>query len=763
MKRFPRSIVIIIFLLFLVSAYTAAQTATIDLTSEKQYIRGFGGANIPGWIDDLTPDQVDKAFGNDPGQIGFSILRVRIPFDALNFDQEVPAAVRAKSHGAIVIASPWTPPPEMKTNNNIIGGRLEVSSYGDYADHLNSFADYVSSNGASLYAISLQNEPDVQVTYESCDWTPEEMINFLINHGPEFGSVKLIVAESYNFDKSMTDPILNNAEAESQVDIIGGHIYGGGLSDYLLARSKGKEVWMTEHGENTTTWSAALETGKEIHDCMVANFNAYIWWYIRRSYGPIIESGNISKRGYVMSHYAKFVRPGFTRVDATTSPAANIHVTAFKNGTDAVIVVINRNSSSGNLEFILQNGTVTSFTKYTTSGSKSMNNDGTISVSGGTFSTTLDAQSITTFTTFTGNAGDASNSPPVANTGPDLEVTDSDNNGSEPITLDGSASSDSDGVITNYTWAESGYQMNTGETPLVNMSIGKHTIILTVTDDDGATDMDTVIITVNLPGGVEDPDVWLEAECGTVGSNWNIRSDANASNGEYVMIKSGNNSINSPSGSSDDHIIYTFNISETGSYILWGRTYVPNADDDSFWVLMDSGNWIKWNSIRGGPSWQWDEVHDSDNGGQVVNYNLEAGDHTLTIAYREDGAGLDKLYLTYKGITPASEGFAASNCNGGQNGDISIPDKFFVTALSGNYPNPVINHTTIEFTLEKDEYVNLVVMDITGRTILTLVNGMKQAGKHEAVLDGVKLENGVYFYRLSAGEYSKTMQMIICR
>jgi len=718
---------------------------------------------MPDWIDDLTPDQVDKAFGNQPGQIGFSILRVKVPNNTSLFSLQVPAAVRAKSHGAIVIASPWSPPPAMKTNNSIVGGRLEVSSYGAFADYLNSFADYMSSNGASLYAISLQNEPDVEVSYESCDWTPAEMINFLINYGQEFDSVKLIVAESFNFNRSQTDPILNNAEAEVHVDIIGGHIYGGGLYDYPLARSKVKEVWMTEHLDTDFSWSAVLETGKEIHDCMVANFNAYLWWYIRRFYGPIDESGNISKRGYVMSQYAKFVRPGFTRVNATTSSTPNIYVTAYKNDTNVVIVAVNRNSSSSILEFSLQNDTVNSFTKYTTSASKNMNNDGMITVSEGSFSTTLDAQSITTFTTFTGNAGDIANSPPVADAGEDLEIADSDTTGSETATLDGSASSDPDGVINNYTWAEEGYQIAIGETPQLNLPVGIHTIILTVTDDDGATDADTVIITINLPGGAVGNEVWLEAECGTVGSNWNIRSDANASNGEYVMIKSGNNSIDNPSASSDDHITYTFNIEVAGIYKLWGRTSVPTADDDSFWVLMDSGNWIKWNNITGGSSWQWDDVHDADFGNQVVIFDLSEGNHSLTIAYREDGAALDKLYLTNLGVTPSDHGVTADNCNGTQTGDVSIADKVFMTRLSGNYPNPVVKRTTIEFTLEKDEYVNLEVMDITGKKILTLANGMRQAGKHEAVLDGSKLGNGIYFYSLSAGEYNKTLTMIICR
>ncbi len=740
-----------------------AQTVTIDLASEKQQIRGYGGMNMPDWIDDLTPDQVDKAFGNQPGQIGFSILRVKVPNNPTSFNLHVPAAVRAKSHGAIVMASPWSPPPEMKTNNGIVGGRLEVSSYGDFADYLNDFADYMSSNGASLYAISLQNEPDVEVSYESCDWTSAEMVNFLVNHGAEFDSVKLVVAESFNFNKSMTDPILNNAEAETHVDIIGGHIYGGGLSDYPLARSKGKEVWMTEHLDTTTTWAAALATGKEIHDCMVANFNAYLWWYIRRFYGPILDNGNISRRGYVMSHYAKFVRPGFTRVDATTSSAPSVFATAYKNDSNVVIVAGNRRSSSVDMEFVLQNDSVDSLTKYTTSASKRINNEDVINVTGGSFFTTLEAYSISTFTTYTGDAGDAGNTPPVADAGTDQVVIDSNLNGSETILLDGSASSDPDGVITNFTWARNGYQLATGETPSVNLHTGIYTIILTITDDDGATDTDTVNITVRLPEGVSMGDVWLEAECGNVGSNWNILSDAGASNGKYVIIQPGSNFLDSPSESNNDHITYTFIVKESGNYKLWGRTSVPTADDDSYWVKMDIDNWIKWNNITGGSSWQWDDVHDADNGNQVASFDLNEGIHTITIAYREDGTALDKLYLTNIGVIPSGQGDTANNCMGGQTGGISVAENVNVTRLSGNYPNPFTDLTTIEYTLDKTGYVNLTVMDITGRTVMELVKGIKQAGYNDVILNASKLESGIYYYRLSTDEYSKTLPMMICR
>src|SRR5690606_11621197 len=92
---------------------------------EHQTIRGFGGMNAPGWIADLTSAQVDTAFGNGDGQLGLSIMRMRIDPNSNNWRIQVPAAVRAKAHGAILLASPWSPPAYMKTNNNLNnGGKL---------------------------------------------------------------------------------------------------------------------------------------------------------------------------------------------------------------------------------------------------------------------------------------------------------------------------------------------------------------------------------------------------------------------------------------------------------------------------------------------------------------------------------------------------------------------------------------------------------------------------------------------------------------
>jgi predicted outer membrane repeat protein len=94
------------------------------------------------------------------------------------------------------------------------------------------------------------------------------------------------------------------------------------------------------------------------------------------------------------------------------------------------------------------------------------------------------------------NEGNAFVLQPSADAGSDQSFADNDNNGSEVVTLDGSGSGDSDGTIVDYEWSEDGEIIATGVNPQVDLAVGVHTITLTVTDDDGATDTDEVIITV---------------------------------------------------------------------------------------------------------------------------------------------------------------------------------------------------------------------------------------------------------------------------
>ena len=111
----------------------------------------------------------------------------------------------------------------------------------------------------------------------------------------------------------------------------------------------------------------------------------------------------------------------------------------------------------------------------------------------------------------------ASNQAPVANAGPDQTVPDSDGADGESVELDGSGSSDSDGTIESYSWTWDGGSAS-GVKPTVNLPDGTTVVTLTVTDDTGASDSDTVSITSEapLPGEVETTFVSIAAEDGWV-------------------------------------------------------------------------------------------------------------------------------------------------------------------------------------------------------------------------------------------------------
>jgi hypothetical protein len=148
----------------------------------------------------------------------------------------------------------------------------------------------------------------------------------------------------------------------------------------------------------------------------------------------------------------------------------------------------------------------------------------------------------------------------------------------------------------------------------------------------------------------------LEAECAPAGSLWNAPTDSNASNARYVTIQPGNNSTASAPANTAGHITFALNTSQSGTYFLHARVLGPTPDDDSFWVRMDGGAWVMWNNWFT-TSWAWRQFPNA--------FNLNAGNHTLTFAFREDGAQLDKLSFSTSATLPTGTGSPASNCSGG--------------------------------------------------------------------------------------------------
>ena len=92
--------------------------------------------------------------------------------------------------------------------------------------------------------------------------------------------------------------------------------------------------------------------------------------------------------------------------------------------------------------------------------------------------------------------------------------------------------------------------------------------------------------------------------------------------------------------------------------------------------------------------------------------------------------------------------------------DESVPTEF---ALLQNYPNPFNPTTKIKLGLPNSEHVSLVIYDLLGREVATLINQQKNAGYHEVDFNAGNLPSGLYLYRLTAGKFTETQKMILLK
>ncbi len=90
----------------------------------------------------------------------------------------------------------------------------------------------------------------------------------------------------------------------------------------------------------------------------------------------------------------------------------------------------------------------------------------------------------------------------------------------------------------------------------------------------------------------------------------------------------------------------------------------------------------------------------------------------------------------------------------------NIPDKF---SLSQNYPNPFNPVTKINFSIPKNNLVQIKVYDVTGKEVAELLNKNLNAGEYILSFNAAKLTSGVYFYKLSSGSFSDVKKMLLIK
>ena len=181
--------------------------------------------------------------------------------------------------------------------------------------------------------------------------------------------------------------------------------------------------------------------------------------------------------------------------------------------------------------------------------------------------------------------------------------------------------------------------------------------------------------------------------------------------------------------------------------ILKTTNNVTGRIDGSYNLSGDYGT-IKYNSQG---VMQWIERYD----GPVNSY-----DEAVSIAI--DGSG--NVYVTGKSIGNET-GYDYATIKYSQSTGISqissgIPENF---TLLQNYPNPFNPVTNLEFGISDLGFVSLKVYDILGKEVATLVNEKLSPGKYKVEFDGSGLTSGVYFYRITAGEFTDTKRMLFVK
>ena len=384
-------------------------TIVIDDSQELQSIDGFGFAVTGGSAElmmKMTPAArtklIHELFATDEKNIGVSYIRLSIgasdlnsfvfsyddlpdgetdlPLAKFNLSQDykdvipVMKEILAVNPEIKIMASPWSAPTWMKTNNNVRGGSLKPEYYSVYAQYFVKYIKEMKKEGINLDAVTVQNEPLNSNNTPSMPMLPNEQKDFIKNHlGAAFQAAGIkakIILFDHNLDR-IDYPLttLQDPEAAKFVDGSGFHNYGGDLSamttmhlirpdknlyftEQMIIEAPGKQtiditspvkrliIGATRNwSKNVILWNLAADSLNDPHTnnggCPMCQ-------------GAVTLGGDKDSRNlayYTVAHASKFVRPGSVRIASTNTGDKTVAVTDDEERTGSIRVTTIENSA----------------------------------------------------------------------------------------------------------------------------------------------------------------------------------------------------------------------------------------------------------------------------------------------------------------------------------------------------------------------------------------------------------------------------------
>lgn len=383
--------------------YKDSEACMLNVHSDVEYqsVLGIGGAftetsaaNYKKLTDKNKEKVMDMLFSKDNG-MGFNFGRTSINScdfsicdytyvkegddDLTTFDISreklavIPMIKDAYKRGDIeIFSSPWSAPSYMKTNNSNIGGYLKKEYYEIWAKYIKKYIEEMKKEGVDVWGVTMQNEPRHAQTWESCNYTPEQEVEFLGCLGKELeGTGKKILCYDHGRERIYERAkVTFESKFGHYCDGIANHIYSGDhygemkavwykYPDKLQVASEGC-IGNKNKGYNDDVSVSHAET--YFHD-MVTCFNGGTHYYciwnliVDENSGPCHHREN---RGlyvdapvycyddgervvydlflYYMGHISKFIERN-AKVIATSVYTNKIDACAFKNPDGKVIVV----------------------------------------------------------------------------------------------------------------------------------------------------------------------------------------------------------------------------------------------------------------------------------------------------------------------------------------------------------------------------------------------------------------------------------------
>lgn len=426
---------------FLLSAHMINTAAiTVDWGSPQQTIDGFG-AGAAGNVPMLTSAQMD--FFYTAAGIHLKFIRLDIYPDLADCNanegsencvivgsgatlatEDLANAQAAVARGAVVWASEWSPPGSMKSNGSFLtGGAMENgtgnANFTALAAIQTSFVALMTRRyGIPIYAISVQNEPDEIKSYPSCSWTARQIHDYvpylsaaLASAG--YSSTKIMIAEPSTWENTYATTAMNDATVAADIGILAGHGYRGGGALLSYSNITNQHRWQTEVSDfNTYDGSIAsgLTYATMLHDWLTtARVNSWQYWLLTAQDGFTDNealtdaSGNIAKRAYTFGNFSRFVQPGWSVVRVSNS--TGLLVSAYKSPEGAAaIVVVNDGSAVSKQVFSVGTTMGPSVIPWVTSSSENLAPQAPVAVSAGSFTYTIPASSVVTFSASTDRA-----------------------------------------------------------------------------------------------------------------------------------------------------------------------------------------------------------------------------------------------------------------------------------------------------------------------------------------------------------------------